>query len=47
MSTTCTAHAARLARLRLQIALNNLAKRIKRVAFGMTNWTNYRTRALL
>jgi transposase len=28
-------------------AINNLVKRIKRVAFGMTNWTNYRTRALL
>lgn len=28
-------------------AINNLVKRIKRVAFGITNWTNYRTRALL
>ena len=28
-------------------AINNLVKRIKRVAFGTTNWTNYRTRALL
>lgn len=28
-------------------AINNLVKRIKRVAFGMTNWTKYRTRALL
>ena len=28
-------------------AINNLVKRVKRVAFGMTNWTNYRTRALL
>ena len=28
-------------------AVNNLVKRIKRVAFGITNWTNYRTRALL
>ena len=28
-------------------AVNNLIKRIKRVAFGITNWTNYRTRALL
>ena len=26
---------------------NNLIKRIKRVAFGITNWTNYRTRTLL
>ncbi len=28
-------------------AINNLVKRIKRVAFGISNWTNYRTRALL
>ena len=28
-------------------AVNNLIKRIKRVAFGISNWTNYRTRALL
>ena len=28
-------------------AVNNLIKRVKRVAFGITNWTNYRTRALL
>jgi transposase len=28
-------------------AINNLVKRVKRVAFGMTNWTNYRTRSLL
>jgi hypothetical protein len=28
-------------------AINNLIKRIKRVAFGITNWQNYRTRALL
>jgi hypothetical protein len=28
-------------------AVNNLIKRIKRVAFGITNWTNYRTRSLL
>ena len=28
-------------------AVYNLIKRIKRVAFGITNWTNYRTRALL
>jgi transposase len=28
-------------------AVNNLVKRVKRVAFGITNWTNYRTRALL
>jgi len=28
-------------------AINNLAKRIKRVAFGMTNWTHWRIRVLL
>jgi len=28
-------------------AVNNLIKRVKRVAFGITNWTNYRTRSLL
>ncbi len=28
-------------------SMNNLIKRIKRVAFGMTNFTNWRTRVLL
>jgi transposase len=28
-------------------AVNNLIKGVKRVAFGITNWTNYRTRSLL
>jgi transposase len=28
-------------------AVNNLIKRVRRVAFGITNWNNYRTRALL
>ena len=28
-------------------AINNLVKRIKRVAFGITNFANYRIRALL
>lgn len=28
-------------------AVNNLVKRIKRVAFGIVNWRNYRIRALL
>ena len=27
--------------------LNNLVKRVKRAAFGFTNFTNYRIRALL
>ena len=28
-------------------AVNNLVKRVKRVAFGLTNFANYRIRALL
>ncbi len=28
-------------------AINNLAKRVKRVAFGIVNWNNWRTRVLL
>ena len=28
-------------------AVNNLIKRMKQVAFEVTNWTNYRTRSLL
>lgn len=28
-------------------AINNLAKRIKPVAFGLTNWTHWRIRVLL
>ena len=28
-------------------AINNLAKRVKRVAFGLTNWTHWRVRVLL
>ena len=28
-------------------AMNNLIKRVKRVAFGFTSFTNYRVRALL
>ena len=31
----------------LQISINNLAKRVKRAAFGFTNFNNYRIRALL
>ena len=31
----------------LQISTNNLIKRVKRVAFGFTNFNNYRIRALL
>jgi transposase len=27
-------------------AVNNLIKRVKQVAFGITNWANYRTRSL-
>jgi transposase len=28
-------------------AVNSLAKRVKRVAFGITNWTHWRVRVLL
>jgi hypothetical protein len=28
-------------------AINGLAKRVKRVAFGITNWTHWRVRVLL
>ena len=31
----------------MEIRLNNLIKRVKRVAFGMMNFTNYRIRVLL
>ena len=31
----------------LQISANNLAKRVKRAAFGFTNFNNYRIRVLL
>ena len=31
----------------LQITANNLIKRVKRAAFGFTNFDNYRIRALL
>ena len=31
----------------LQITTNNLAKRVKRAAFGFTNFNNYRIRVLL
>ena len=38
------AHAHRTAPWR---PINNLAKRVKRVAFGLTNWTHWRVRVLL
>jgi|CXWL01.1.fsa_nt_gi hypothetical protein len=49
MSTTHTPYWPWLPAHALQIRLNNLVKRSKRIkrVFGMTNWTNYRTRALL
>lgn len=31
----------------LQISMNNLAKRVKRAAFGMTNFRHWRVRVLL
>ena len=39
-------HRARVAKASTE-AVNNLFKRIKRVAFGFRNFRNYRTRALL
>ena len=39
-------HAARVTNAATE-ATNNLIKRVKRVAFGFTNFANYRIRALL
>jgi hypothetical protein len=47
MSLTQTRRSATLLDRRLQITMNGLAKRIKRVAFGMTNFRHWRVRVLL
>ncbi|MCZ7534671.1 MAG: transposase [Acidimicrobiia bacterium] len=47
MSTTCRPWRTRHSLSALQITANNLIKRIKRVAFGFTNFRNYRVRVLL
>ena len=47
MSLTQTRRSAARHNPRLQITMNALAKRIKRVAFGMTNFRNWRIRVLL
>jgi hypothetical protein len=47
MSTTSTPRPTRLSRPRLQISVNNLVKRVKRVAFGFRRFHHYRIRSLL
>jgi hypothetical protein len=47
MSSTYTSCSIRARRPPLQISLNNLTKRIKRVGFGLTCFKNYRIRVLL
>lgn len=47
MSPTQPRRSAARRTSKLQITMNNLAKRIKRVAFGMTNFRNWRIRVLL
>ena len=47
MSLTQTSSSRPRRRRSLQITINNLTKRIKRVAFGLTNWTHWRIRVLL
>ncbi|MCY4457925.1 MAG: hypothetical protein OXB90_08285, partial [Acidimicrobiaceae bacterium] len=47
MSTTRNPRPEPQQRQTLQITANNLAKRVKRGAFGFTNFNNYRIRTLL
>jgi hypothetical protein len=47
MSTTSRPRPTRFSNLPLQITVNNLIKRVKRVAFGMTRFRNFRIRVLL
>jgi hypothetical protein len=47
MSTTHNARPTRPWRRPLQITINNLIKRIKRIGFGFRRLRNYRIRALL
>ncbi len=47
MSLTRTRRSQPRSRQPLQITINGLAKRIKRVAFGMTNFRHWRIRVLL
>ena len=47
MSLTQTRRSQAHRRRQLQITMNGLAKRVKRVAFGITNWTHWRVRVLL
>ena len=47
MSLTQTRRSQPNRRHALQITVNGLAKRVKRVAFGMTNFVHWRIRVLL
>jgi hypothetical protein len=47
MSTTQSPCPARLSRLRLQITVNLLIEKIRRVGHGYRNFNNYRRRLLL
>jgi hypothetical protein len=47
MSTTCKPCTTRPSHRQLRITVNNLIKRVKRVAFGMTRFRNLRIRVLL
>jgi hypothetical protein len=47
MSLTQTRRSQPRRRHPLQITINGLAKRVKRVPFGITNWTHWRVRVLL
>lgn len=47
MSPTQTRRSRAPSEGQLQITVNNLAKRIKRVAFGLVNFRHHRVRCLL
>ncbi len=47
MSLTQTRRSRADCKVTLQMTANNLAKRVKRVAFGIVNWQNWRVRVLL
>jgi hypothetical protein len=47
MSTTQTSRPAPALGPTLQVTINNLVQRVKRVAFGTRRFRNYRLRALL
>lgn len=47
MCTTCRPRPTRPRRRQLQRTVNNLIKRVKRLAFGFKRFGNYRVRTLL